>query len=440
MSLNLIDLIKGQLGPATISQAATQLGESESGISKAISGLLPAIIGGLANNADKPGVLDGITGASSSDLLGNLLGGTSNNSLITTILTSIFGDKIGALVNSISSFSGVSNSSSNSLLNMVTGATVGSLGKYASENNLDSSGVKTLLHDQKGIVSSLLPAGLSLASLGMGNWFGGDDTLSAATTTTTGLDTEKVKVTSYDEPKVEVNRGGNTHVNVDNTENNEGGSIWKWLLPLLLLALAAWFLWKQCNKPADSTTMTTDSTAVVTDSANMMVPADSSTAMTTVKTDEDIDLNGVALKGYRGGMEDSMISFLKSDGYKNAADDAALKTTWYNFDKVNFKIGSATELEPGSEVQMNNLLAILKAYPDAKIKIGGYTDKTGTEADNVKLSQARADYIKKWLTDKGAGSQVTGADGYGSEFATVPTTATNEERAADRKMAVRFAK
>ncbi len=440
MSLNLIDLIKGQLGPATISQAATQLGESESGISKAISGLLPAIIGGLANNADKPGVLDGITGASSNDLLGNLLGGTSNNSLITTILTSIFGDKIGALVNSISSFSGVSNSSSNSLLNMVTGATVGSLGKYASENNLDSSGVKTLLHDQKGIVSSLLPAGLSLASLGMGNWFGGDDTLSAATPTSTVLDTEKVKVTSYDEPKVEVNRGGNTHVNVDNTENNEGGSIWKWLLPLLLLALAAWFLWKQCNKPADSTTMTTDSTAVVTDSANMMVPADSSTAMTTVKTDEDIDLNGVALKGYRGGMEDSMISFLKSDGYKNAADDAALKTTWYNFDKVNFKIGSATELESGSEVQMDNLLAILKAYPDAKIKIGGYTDKTGTEADNVKLSQARADYIKKWLTDKGAGSQVTGADGYGSEFATVATTATNEERAADRKMAVRFAK
>lgn len=440
MSLNLIDLIRGQLGPATVSQAATELGESESGISKAISGLLPAIVGGLANNADKPGVLESITGASSSGLLGNLLGGSSNNSLITTILNSIFGDKMGGLVNAISSYAGISNSSSSSLMNMVTGATVGSLGKYASDNNLGTSGVSQLLADQKGIVSSLLPAGLSLASLGLGNWSGGTHDSTSVVTEPPLMGAEKVTVTSYDEPKVEVNRGGNTHMNVDNTENNEGGSIWKWLLPLLLLALAAWFLWKQCNKPADTTTTTTDSTAVTTDSANTMMPADTATMTSVTKTDEDIDLNGVMLKGYRGGMEDSMISFLKSGGYKNAVDDAALKTTWYNFDKVNFMIGSSTDLESGSQVQLDNLLAILKAYPEAKIKIGGYTDKTGNEADNVKLSQARADYIKKWLTDKGVGSQVTGADGYGSEFAKVAATATNEERAADRKMAVRFAK
>lgn len=151
-------------------------------------------------------------------------------------------------------------------------------------------------------------------------------------------------------------------------------------------------------------------------------------------------MNGVALKGYKGGMEDNMISFLKSGGYKNAADDAALKDTWYTFDKVNFKIGSATELEAGSQTQMENLLAIMKAFPDAKIKIGGYTDKTGDEEKNVTLSKARAEYIKKWLTDNGVGSQVLDAEGYGSKFATVAATASNDERAADRKMAIRFAK
>jgi hypothetical protein len=46
------------------------------------------------------------------------------------------------------------------------------------------------------------------------------------------------------------------------------------------------------------------------------------------------------LKGYKGGMEDQMIAFLKSGGYKNAADDSALKDKWYDFDHVNFKIGS----------------------------------------------------------------------------------------------------
>jgi hypothetical protein len=56
------------------------------------------------------------------------------------------------------------------LLNLVTGATVGSIGKYAADNNLDKSGISSLLNDQKGIISSLLPAGLSLASLNMGDW------------------------------------------------------------------------------------------------------------------------------------------------------------------------------------------------------------------------------------------------------------------------------
>lgn len=428
MSLNVIDLIKGQLGPALVSQAATQYGESESGISKAISGLLPAVVGGMANNANQPALLDAITGSQSTGLLGNLLGGSSNNSLISSVLSAIFGDKINGLINAVSGYSGVSNSTSGSLLNMVAGAALGSLGKYAADHNLDRNSLSGLLSDQKGIVSSLLPAGLSLASLGLGNWGGTPD-----------VATEKVKVTSYDEPKVEVNRGGNTHVNVDRKDDNEAGSIWKWLLPLLLLALAAWFLWKQCNKPAEQTTATTDSTAVVTDSVSTMMPTDSA-MVTTNKVDEDIDLNGVALKGYRGGMEDSMISFLKSGGYTNAADDAVLKDTWYTFDKVNFKMGSSTELEAGSQVQLDNLVAILKAYPDAKIKVGGYTDKVGDEANNVKLSTARANYIKSALEKAGVGAQVIGAEGYGSKFATVAATASDAERAIDRKMAVRFAK
>lgn len=430
MSLNIIDLIKGQLGPALVSQAASQLGESESAISKAISGLLPAVVGGLANNADKPGVLDAITGATSGGILGNLLGDASNNPMISTVLASIFGDKIGGLVNAVSSFAGVSNSSSNSLLNMVAGAALGSIGKYAADNKLGNDGVKNLLEDQKGIVSTLMPAGLSFASLGLGSMG----------STSMDVPTENVKVTSYDEPKIEVNRGGNTHVNVDKVDDADGGgSIWKWLLPLLLLALAAWFLWKQCNKPADTSTTMTDSTAMMTDSAAVTAPGDSA-MMNTTKTDEDIDLNGTAIKGYKGGMEDSMISFLKSGAYATAADDAALKDNWYTFDKVNFKMGSSSDLEAASQGQLDNLLAILKAYPEAKIKIGGYTDKVGDEAANVKLSGERAEYIKKWLTDKGVGAQVLGAEGYGSKFATVDASASDAERAIDRKMAVRFAK
>lgn len=443
MSLNVIDLIKGQLGPALVSQAASQFGESESGISKAIGGLLPAVVGGLANNADNPGVVDAITKASSSGILGNLLGGSSSNPIITTLLSSLFGDKIGGLVNSIASFSGISNNSAGSLLNLVTGATVGTVGKYAADNNLGASGISSLLNDQKGIISSLLPAGLSLASFGLGaeNWFGqAKETVSSVTSTAKDNIAEGVATA-----RENVSEGAREiREQFENNNNNQGGgSIWKWLLPLLLVIAAGYFLWKQCEKKQTTTTTTTsDSTKAGsgTDTAAVSGTATATPAPATAKTDENIDLNGVMLKGYKGGMEDQMIAFLKSGGYKNAADDSALKDKWYDFDHVNFKIGKANELEAGSQGQLDNLVAILKAFPDAKVKIGGYTDKTGDEAKNLKLSKERAEYIKAALAKAGVGAQVLEADGYGSKFAKVDAKASDAERAADRKMAVRFAK
>lgn len=154
----------------------------------------------------------------------------------------------------------------------------------------------------------------------------------------------------------------------------------------------------------------------------------------------EVEVNGAKLKAFEGGLEQQLVKFLSTGGYTNAADDAALKDQWYNFDNVNFKMGSTNQLEAGSAEQLSNLVAILKAYPDAKIKIGGYTDKTGDAAVNKEISQKRADFIKGELAKAGVGAQVVSAEGYGSEFAKVPAEASDEERAADRKMAVRFTK
>ncbi|MCD9855316.1 DUF937 domain-containing protein [Epilithonimonas sp. JDS] len=460
MSTNLIDLIKGQLGPATVSQTATQLGESESGISKAISALLPAVVGGFANSNTQSELFSTVKEAASSGILSNLLGNLNgSDSVISKILSLIFGDgdKLAAITNAVSSYAGIKTESTNSLLNLVTGATAGTLGKYAVDHNLDVSSFGNLLSDQKGLLSGLLPAGFSFASLGLGSWFGPSEaeTLNVVpeplqtpigdvnpvtpvtenpivTETPRSTVTETTRPIVTDAPKVDVTRSGSTHEIV--SDNSGGGSIWKWLLPLLLLLLLGWFFWKQCDKKAEVVPVAT------TDSANTVVDSSATTATATpTKVDEDIDLNGVALKGYRGGMEDNMITYLKSGDYKTA-NDSKLKDTWYNFDHVNFKIGSATELEAGSQGQLDNLVAILKAYPDAKIKVGGYTDKTGDEAANLKLSQGRADFIKAALGKAGVGSQVLEAKGYGSEFAEVPATASNDERAIDRKLAVRFAK
>ena len=166
--MSIIDLIKGQLGPSLVSQAASQLGESESGVSKAMESLLPVILGGAAENATKPGFFDQVTGLAGSGILSNLMGG-SNNSLVSSLVTMLFGDKVGGIVSAISNFAGVKESSANSLMNLVSGAALGSLGKHAVDNNLDASSFASLLNTEKSSFASLLPAGLSLGSLGLGN-------------------------------------------------------------------------------------------------------------------------------------------------------------------------------------------------------------------------------------------------------------------------------
>ena len=449
MSINLIDLIKGQLGPATVSQTATQLGESESGISKAISALLPAVVGGFANSNTQSELFSTVKDAASSGVLSNLLGNLNgSDSVISKILSLIFGDgdKLAAITNAVSSYAGIKTESTNSLLNLVTGATAGTLGKYANDNNLDVSSFGSLLSDQKGLLSSVLPAGFSFASLGLGNWFGSVDAepvnvvpeplqtpiadVNPVTPITENpVVTETPRPIVTDAPKVDVTRSGATHDIVP--DNSGGGSIWKWLLPLLLLLLLGWFFWKQCDKKVEPVPVTTvDSTAVVSDSTTPKGDSVVTTRETLVVTLP----SGKTLQAYKGGIEDQIVTFLKSDDYKNSTE-ATLKDKWFNFDNLNFEFGT-TKLTPESQVQLSNLKAILTEFPDAKIKIGAYTDKKGDASTNLKLSGDRAAAVKTALNS----AQVLEAEGYGSKFAKVPAEATDKERESDRKTAVRFTK
>ena len=413
--MSIIDLIKGQLGPSLVSQAASQLGESESGVSKAMESLLPVILGGAAENATKPGFFDQVTGLAGSGILSNLMGG-SNNSLVSSLVTMLFGDKVGGIVSAISNFAGVKESSANSLMNLVSGAALGSLGKHAVDNNLDASSFASLLNTEKSSFASLLPAGLSLGSLGVGTLFGGAAEASAKVNDVIADATTKTSETFS-----ETSEG-----------NNGGGGFMKWLLPLLLLGAAAWFLMKQCKKePAAPATTTTDTTAVATDKATK----GDSTTHTMAREATTVKLpSGKTINAFKGGVEDQLVTFLGSDEYKNATEDQ-LKTKWFNFDNLNFEFGT-TKLTKESQVQVDNLKAILAEFPSVKAKIGAYTDKVGDEDANEALSQKRADAVKAAI----GSTQITEAKGYGEEFATVDEKASDKEREKDRKTAIRLTK
>lgn len=142
----------------------------------------------------------------------------------------------------------------------------------------------------------------------------------------------------------------------------------------------------------------------------------------------------ISLSGNKGGIEDKLVSFLNTDWKALGAD--SLKKIWFDFDNLNFETGSA-KITAESQVQINNIAAILKAFPAAKFKVGGYTDKTGDEAVNKKLSQERADATVAAIKAAGANAaQLLSAEGYGSAYATVPATASEEERKKDRHISI----
>jgi outer membrane protein OmpA-like peptidoglycan-associated protein/uncharacterized protein YidB (DUF937 family) len=221
----------------------------------------------------------------------------------------------------------------------------------------------------------------------------------------------------------------------------DGGGILKWLLPLLLLGLLLALGYFFCGKgaaPANTNTNMNKPANVNTNvntNANMNVNAAPAGEK---KLTEVVLPNGVKLQAFPGGIEDQLIKFIQSDEYKNGTEES-LKSKWFSFDDLNFVFGK-TELTPESKRQLDNITAILKAFPDVKMKIGGYTDKKGDDAGNLKLSDSRAKAVKSALDKAGVGAQVPQAEGYGETQATVAETESDEARKVDRKTAVRLIK
>lgn len=73
-----------------------------------------------------------------------------------------------------------------------------------------------------------------------------------------------------------------------------------------------------------------------------------------------------------------------------------LKTGMMNLDAVYFELGKAT-ITPNSRPYLNLIGAILVKYPKLRFEVGGHTDNQGKPGTNLKLSQARAQAVKKYL-------------------------------------------
>jgi outer membrane protein OmpA-like peptidoglycan-associated protein len=411
MAADLLTQITNQFSGESLNHIATAVGETPAKTQTTLSSLVPAILGTVASKASSTDGANNVINLIRTNNLTSVKledisrpgGATNLANTGRSLVDSLFGSKVNSIVDSIAATVGVNRASVTSLAGFAVPAILGLLGRRLG-NNLNASSLSNLLGSPNSYLQNA-PAGLASA-LG----------LSGAATAAHGLaDEAERRVTAA--PAYAAAKSG---------------SVWKWLLPVLLVAgligLLAYFFSNRQQQPTVVTSQPPARTEAVAPAAPApVVPANSGTNLGAF-IDTKLP-NGVSLHIPSNGVENKLLGFIGD------ASKAVDKTTWFSFDRLEFETDSA-KLKPSSQEQLANIAAILKAYPQVNLKIGGYTDNTGNEAHNLKLSQDRATSTLNELVTQGISKSRLAAEGYGPQFPVADNT-TAEGRQRNRRIDIR---
>lgn len=109
--------------------------------------------------------------------------------------------------------------------------------------------------------------------------------------------------------------------------------------------------------------------------------------------------------------------------------ERALKDILFVFDRTEIRAESYPKLDLAAD--------IIKSSGGTYVLVG-HTDKKGNDLYNLNLSRGRAKAVVTELEKRGVNPAQLKSIGVGEEFATIPETASNEERLQDRKVTVKF--
>lgn len=91
---------------------------------------------------------------------------------------------------------------------------------------------------------------------------------------------------------------------------------------------------------------------------------------------------------------------------------------------VMFDLDSAA-LKPGAYPEMDRVAAVLRDYPETRLRVSGHTDQSGTEAYNQQLSERRAMAVKNALIQRGVADYRIDAIGFGETMPISSNAAMN---------------
>ena len=159
---NLLDSVREYATPELIGNIARQLGESEGGISKAVSGLAPVLLAGLIVKTGEPAAAEHIFQiVKNSGHTSGIVFDPSRPPSKQDFPAILFGAGLPAIINAVAAFSGTRPSSVSFLLDMLSPAVTGMLHGKIKAGQLDAAGFHAWLLDEQNTIFSALPTGLS---------------------------------------------------------------------------------------------------------------------------------------------------------------------------------------------------------------------------------------------------------------------------------------
>jgi outer membrane protein OmpA-like peptidoglycan-associated protein len=400
MSNTLISSVRSVFTNDLMAKFSLLLNEIPGNVQKAVQAAIPIVLTEVLHQAGSPAGATKIANlskqAAANDFFGQLheLGVSSGSLASGSVLLKKGSDFAGGLltdrkdivIKEIGRYSGSSIASASFIAGVVSFASLDSIGRQMTAGSMDANALALWLDTQRESIKDAIPSGLEVkAPLGIHRF-----------------------------PREKAVR----------TRQNMGLSVALGVIVLFVVIFLVFF-WP--HKRMDVASAAPPGDTIVT------APARVTTFKDTVHS-EAIHValpNGKLLDAYQGGTEDRLVMFLGDPDAKLHKKNG----DWFDFTKIGFASNSASLLLE-SEVQLKNIVAILAAFPNARIKIGGYSDNTGDSTDNVRLSQQRADNIYAKLIDLDAKhSQLKGAKGYGPKHP-VGDNGTTVGRNMNRRMSI----
>jgi len=155
-------------------------------------------------------------------------------------------------------------------------------------------------------------------------------------------------------------------------------------------------------------------------------------------------LIGAAIGGAAGGLIGNQMD-KQADKIEAAVPGAEVKRVGEGIqvvfdDKsgVNFALNSA-DLTDVAKQNLNAIADVFLEFPDTDLMIEGYTDDTGEESYNLKLSERRAKTVESYLKAKGiAAARFASVKGYGEASPRFPND-SKENQAKNRRVEIGIA-